>query len=333
MKHTAKLITIITALIAAVSIYKIKNVDEINRITPDLIKFAKWIKEHKKTYKTPNEYIYRFKLFQQTLRKIEAHRQDDTALHTLGLNEFSDFSNKEFLAKYTGFKISKEKRNFKYISALPQGPNSYFDWRPRGVVSKIRSQGRCGSCWAFSAIASVEAAYAISRKQLISFSEQQLIDCTPSYGNHGCNGGSINYSFNYIKDKGSQYRATYKYTGKQGTCKYNPAKTVIKNRGLYNVPKNNDLQLGYAVSKTVVSIAIDSSGIMNYRSGIFNGKCGTALNHCMNIVGFGAQQGIRYWIVRNSWGASWGEQGYIRMIRQSGAGKCGINLAASYPVV
>lgn len=331
MRHTAKLITILTALIAAISIYKIKNVDDVKRITPDLVKFAKWIKEHKKTYNTPNEYIYRFGLFQQTLRKIQAHKQKNDALYTVGLNQFSDLSKKEFLTKYTGLRFSDKRKNVQYINTLAQTPG--VDWRTKGAVNAIKNQGQCGSCWAFSTIAALEAAHAIAGNPLVSLSEQQLVDCSTSFGNHGCNGGWMDYAFEYIKSKGSELESVYPYTARDGSCKFNAQKVITKDTGYVDVPKNNNQQLVNAVQKTVVSVAIDAYGIMSYNSGIFNGECGTALNHGVAAVGFGTQQGTDFWIVRNSWGTSWGEEGYFRMVRQTGAGKCGINMAASYPTV
>lgn len=330
MRHM-KIFTIITAILAAISIYKIHSMDDVKKITPDLVKFAKYVKEHNKRYSSPKEYLYRFGIFQQRLREVETQNAQNDALYTTAINKFSDLTKEEFLTKYTGLRLSQAPKNVEYINTLSQ--TAGIDWRTKGAVNPIKNQGQCGSCWAFSAIAATEAAYAIAGNTLTSFSEQQLVDCSTSQGNHGCNGGWMDYAFTYIQGKGIERESAYPYTARDGTCKFNAGQVVTKVSGLVDVPANNLQQLVNAVGKTVVSVAIDAYGIMQYSSGIFAGSCGTALNHGVAAVGYGTESGKDFWIVRNSWGTSWGEQGYFRMVREDGAGKCGINMAASYPTI
>jgi KDEL-tailed cysteine endopeptidase len=144
----------------------------------------------------------------------------------------------------------------------------------------------------------------------------------------------MDYAFNYIKDNGIQAESAYPYTAVQGSCQ-GTGTPVTSVTGYTDVPHNDGQQLTNAVTNTVVSVAIDAYGIMSYHSGIFNGTCGTALNHGVAAVGYGVDNGTMYWLVRNSWGTAWGEQGYFRAIRTTGTGPgiCGIHMAASYPSV
>ena len=251
--------------------------------------------------------------------------------YKMGLNQFSDLTKEEFLTKHTGLRFKSAPRNEKVLSGLTQAANK--DWRTEGAVNPIKNQGQCGSCWAFSATAATEAAWKIKGNSLLDLSEQALVDCSGSYGNYGCNGGWMDYAFQYNKDKGTALTSAYPYTAVTGTCQ--AYTTQFKGTGYFDVPVNDGTQLTNAVTSTVVSVAIDAYGIMSYTSGIFNGPCGTSLNHGVAAVGYGNQNGQLYWIVRNSWGTSWGEQGYFRMVRDlgAGAGMCGIQMASSYPTV
>ena len=329
MRHM-KIFTIITAILAAISIYKIHSMDDVKKITPDLVKFAKYVKEHNKRYSSPKEYLYRFGIFQQRLREVETQNAQNDALYTTAINKFSDLTKEEFLTKYTGLRLSQAPKNVEYINTLSQ--TAGIDWRTKGAVNPIKNQGQCGSCWAFSAIAATEAAYAIAGNTLTSFSEQQLVDCSTSQGNHGCNGGWMDYAFTYLKAKGAQTEASYPYTARDGTCKYDAGKSVKAVGGFVDVAHNSATQLQVAANKSVVSIAIDAYGIMQYKSGIFNGSCATALNHGVAVVGYGTEGTTPYWIVRNSWGTGWGDQGYFKLFRQADgqAGVCGMYLACSY---
>jgi len=202
-------------------------------------------------------------------------------------------------------------------------------------VPPVKAPGMCGSCWAFSTPGSVEGAWVIQGKNtLVSLSEQQLVDCSQAEGNEGCNGGLMDYGFQYIIDNGGICtEAAYAYTGTDGTCKKTCEK-VVKISGYKDIPSGNETSLLNAVGTVgPVSIAIeaDQSGFQFYSGGVFDGACGTSLDHGVLAVGYGTDSGKDYWTVKNSWGASWGETGYIRMIRNKN--QCGLTLAASYPTV
>lgn len=327
MKKVYLTFSLTTAILAAFALLKIQNFGEEQNFQ-DLLTFAKWGKKHAKVYSTPNEYIYRFKIFQKNLKKIKSQNSKNS-LYTTGLNKFSDMSLKEFLTKHTGLKFSKNPRNPKYLK--PKNPKeTEVDWRKKGVVTPVKDQGNCGGCWAFSVIASVESAYAIAGNPLSSFSEQQLIDCSTDYGNEGCYGGWVDWGLMYVKAMGVETEKDYPYLAKNADCNYSGSKVVTRIKNYFDVPEKDDKQLGLAVEKSVVSVGIDASGLFDYKSGIFDGACSAMLNHAVNIVGFGSEGKVNYWIVRNSWGPGWGEDGYFRILREDGNGKCGINITPSY---
>jgi len=212
------------------------------------------------------------------------------------------------------------------------------DWVTQGVVTPVKNQGDCGSCWAFSTTGSIECEYAIKTGQLNSLSEQQLVDCSSSYGNEGCNGGLMDWAFEYVMAEGGLCsEAEYPYTGVDGTCQtcqtlYDPITTYT------DVVADNEADLTTAAAMGCVSVAIeaDQYAFQYYSSGILTGLCGTALDHGVLVVGYGTSGSQDYWLVKNSWGTSWGEEGYIQVckgcVTPNGAeGECGINMEPSYP--
>jgi len=204
-------------------------------------------------------------------------------------------------------------------------------------VTPVKNQGQCGSCWSFSTTGSTEGVNAINGKGLISLSEQQLVDCSGAYGNQGCNGGLMDNAFQYIiANGGICTEAAYPYTAQDGTCK-NTCKKTVMIAGFKDVTHNSDVALATAVAQQPVSVAIeaDQSSFQFYSGGVLTAACGTALDHGVLAVGYGTDTGVEYWKVKNSWGASWGEAGYIRLARgdqyNGGAGQCGIYSDPSYP--
>lgn len=305
-------------------------------------KHEKWMAEHGRTYKDELEKEMRFKIFKANLEYIEKANEEGNRTYKLGTNEFSDLTNDEFRASYTGYRVPSQSSSsrqsttvsFKYQN-LTEVPTS-MDWREKGAVTPVKNQGQCGVCWAFSAVAAVEGITKISSGDLISLSEQQILDCSID-GNRGCDGGWMDNAFKYIiENQGIGTEADYPYRQVQGTCEDAQIKVAAKISNIEDVTSNDEQALLQAVSMQPVSICIEGSGqdFQNYKGGIFNGGCGTQCTHAVAIVGFGTENGMKYWLIKNSWGKTWGEAGYMKILRDVNApeGLCGIATKPSYPV-
>ncbi|XP_042497213.1 cysteine proteinase COT44-like [Macadamia integrifolia] len=288
-----------------------------------------------------NTLLKRFQIFQNNVWFIHASNKRSNITYTLGLNKFADLSNEEFRARYTTparqmlLQHQSMKQHFSYENVREPLP-AFIDWRKRGAVTGVKDQGPCGSCWAFSTVAAVEGINQIRTGKLVSLSEQELIDCDKKV-NEGCNGGLMDYAFQFIVENGGiSWESDYPYTASDNICnitKKNPHTVSID--GYEDVPANSPNALMRAVSHQPVSVAIEAGGLefQFYTKGVFNGFCGTDLDHGVAIIGYGkTEKGIEYWIVKNSWGSDWGENGYIRIRSNSKEGLCGINMMASYPI-
>lgn len=278
----------------------------------------------------------RFNVFKANVHHIHSVNMMDKP-YKLKLNKFADMTNREFTESFDS-KI-KHHRMFHprpvtgFMHERLQSVPLSVDWRATGAVTPVKNQGNCGSCWAFSSVAAVEGINQIKTRQLVSLSEQELVDCVTD--NRGCNGGLMELAFAYMhKVGGVTADITYPYLALNGRC--NPAKVnapVVKIDGYEMVPKNDEVALTKAVASQPVSVAIDASGIdfQFYSEGVFTGECGIDFNHAVTAVGYGeTQDGTKYWIIKNSWGTQWGEKGYIRMQRD--VNLCGIAEDASYPI-
>ncbi|GAB2274755.1 hypothetical protein Dimus_009528 [Dionaea muscipula] len=301
-------------------------------------RFEAWQNRYGRQYKDKEEWLLRFGIYQTNLQFIDFINSQNFTF-TLTDNKFADMTNAEFRSLYFGLLINDppSKSDLKPMIFRDDPVPDSIDWREKGAVTPIKDQGQCGSCWAFSTVAAVEGIHQIITEKLISLSEQQLVDCDKS--NQGCNGGLMEAAFTYIQNSGGiTTEENYPYTGLEGKCDEDKAKEdTVQIDGFEKVPANDEKSLQAAVAQQPVSVAIDASGplFQLYSGGIFNGFCGTNLNHGVAAVGYGGEDGKKYWIVKNSWGTGWGENGYIRLRRDlwyAPGGACGIAKMASYPV-
>jgi cathepsin L len=294
--------------------------------------FSQWKEQHGKVYQSAEEHDYRLRVFAGHA-KFVAEFDSETRGFTVALNEFSDLTGQEFKAMYNGLNITK---TYTLVGQTEVNAPASVDWRTKGAVTKVKNQGQCGSCWAFSTTGSTEGAYFLSTGKLNSLSEQNLVDCSTKQGNMGCQGGLMDQAFQYIiSNNGIDSESSYPYTATgPNRCVFNPANVAARISGFTDVNSGDEGALMNAVAKQPVSVAIDAShqSFQMYQSGIYNEPaCSSSqLDHGVLAVGYNAQNGSPYWIVKNSWGANWGMNGYIWMTKD-GNNQCGIATAASYP--
>lgn len=295
--------------------------------------FTEFIAEHGKQYASES-FFERYNIFKQNVQHINTVNAEGHS-YTLGINQFADLTPSEFQDQYlTGYNHVeagyRQSRNTEDLSHVARAAE--VDWVSRGAVTPVKNQGSCGSCWSFSATGAMEGALQIATGSLTSLSEQQLVDCAGSYGNYGCNGGLMDYAFEYVIKNGLCSEESYPYSGRDSSCKASSCSSVISLTGFKDVGAGDENDLLSATNLGPVSVAIeaDKSVFQFYNGGVLDSSaCGTNLDHGVLVVGYGTDNGVDYWKVKNSWGASWGEEGFIRMVRNKN--QCGISLSASYP--
>ncbi|CAG9319525.1 unnamed protein product [Blepharisma stoltei] len=296
--------------------------------------FNHFLARHNKLYSTAEEYARRFKVFRDNSAFIRIHNSQ-AGSWVLKANQFADVSFAEFKSLYLGTKAQAH-----YTKRVAEENNvvipDAIDWREAGAVTKVKNQGICGGCWAFSTTGAVEGAWFLANHTLVSLSEQELIDCSRSYGNEGCNGGLMDYGFEFVIQNGLTTEKHYKYTGRDGICNQTKVANVSATiSGYVDVTPNNSTALLAALTHGPVSVGVqaDQAAWQFYGGGVIDKSCGTNLDHGVLVVGFNRTTVPAYYIVKNSWGPSWGEDGYIRIAIKEGKGLCGIQMMPSYPIV
>jgi len=270
--------------------------------------YRQYMSAFNKVYSS-EEIIIRAKIYSQKVAQINAHNVDSTQTYKRGVNQFTDWTDEEtnewlpLLAEPPKSSVVVET-----LATLPQAPAS-VDWREKGAVNAVKDQGQCGVCWAFGSTAAVESAHFIATGKLVSMSESQQVTCNKEGGCNEC-------AFQFLKTNAACTEESFPYEcPEKRTCpKCVAAMSVIRNYTV--IQASNEAALMAAVARQPVAIGIAASGsFMSYSSGIFQGPCPGGRNHAVAIIGYGSENGMDYWIIRNSWGSGWGEKGYIRIRR------------------
>ncbi|XP_066353896.1 senescence-specific cysteine protease SAG39-like [Miscanthus floridulus] len=349
-------------------------------------RYERWVAKHGRTYKDHAEKARRYEVFRSNAEFVDSYNAAAVAARgksrrsrpRLATNKFSDLTGEEFEAMYLNDNVGKVGRliskrfngsipGFMYGSLSESDVPASRNWTAMGAVTAVKDQtDQCASCWAFSAVTVVEGIHAIRTGNLVSLSEQQLLDCSTGRKNRGCNKGDMEEAFLYIAGQDHRRRrnhsrvvpsatsgvfwngglseeSAYPYLAVQSNCSALTKPAVATIRGFQYVPANNESALRLAVSRQPVSVALDarSRAFQHYSSGVYGAagvvRCkNSSLNHALTAVGYGTDEhGTRYWLMKNSWGTGWGEGGYVKIARDvatDAAGVCGLAVQASYPV-
>ncbi|KAJ4745921.1 Cysteine protease [Rhynchospora pubera] len=305
--------------------------------TRHAVRFARFAIKYGKRYNSVEEIQKRFNIFVDSSKLIRSTNRKGLS-YKLGINKFADMTWEEFKATKLGAaqecSATLKGNHIMTEEALPETK----DWRETGIVSPVKNQGHCGSCWTFSTTGALEAAYKQATGKNVSLSEQQLVDCAQSFNNFGCNGGLPSQAFQYIKYNGGlDTEEAYPYKGVNGICHFDANSVGVKVLDSVNITLGAEDELKHAVGLVrPVSVAFEViSGFKQYKSGVFTSDhCGTTpqdVNHAVLAVGYGVENGTPYWLIKNSWGADWGIDGYFKM--ELGKNMCAISTCASYPIV
>ncbi|TVU46505.1 hypothetical protein EJB05_06046 [Eragrostis curvula] len=302
-------------------------------------RFVRWQAAYERSYATAEEKQRRFEVYRRNMEYIDATNRAGNLTYQLGENQFADLTPEEFLDTYTmkGMPKRVDDDGIKANASFPDvdAPTS-VDWRSQGAVTPIKTQGTCSSCWAFVTAATIESLNKIRNGRLVSLSEQELVDCDPYDG--GCNRGHFTNGYRWVIENGGlTTSADYPYQGRRGPCSRAKAANRVASISDYVRVPSGEASLLRAVAQQPVAAGVQMTGDLQfYSGGVFSGECAGRENHGVTVVGYGADAstGLKYWIVKNSWGTGWGERGYVRLRRDvGGGGMCGIAVDLAYPVM
>ena len=297
------------------------------------IQFFKFIAEHGKQYKTAQEVKLRFDQFKKNLGEIKKLIKSGDLTHDVAVNYMADWTAEEYKSL-----LNYRSRPHSVRTTLKSNLNQMFDhvdWNQRGYVSAVKDQGSCGSCWAFSAVAPLESAYAIKKdlknNDIPLFSEQQIVDCSHEFGSLACDGGFMEGAMEHWLKHTPVLQSEYPYTGVEGTCKEDSiiktTKSPVKNIDEYYMLEEdkNGEEIMHAIQDGPISVAVDASGLsfQFYSKGVVTNCKNTGLNHGVTAVGYGSESGKEFFLIKNSWGSRWGDKGFIKL--GVSGNNCGVN--------
>jgi len=288
--------------------------------------FRTFLATYNKEYKNATEFAYRLEVFKKNLQIAEQRNADGEAVH--GITKFSDLTNEEFRSFYLGYKAPTGARQELDIALTDSSEAASVDWRGHSpaILTPVKNQAQCGSCWAFSATEQIETNYAMAGNAIPSLSVQQIVSCDKV--DEGCNGGNTETAYAYVEKAGGlETEASYPYTsgkGKDGKCKDKKAKEVVAIKGFNTISKTeaSEKKMVTQMGDSPISVCVDATKWQTYKKGILGRTCGKQLDHCVQAVGLNTDGAKPYWIVRNSWASDWGVDGYIYV--EEGINACGI---------
>ncbi|XP_034455523.1 cathepsin L1-like [Hippoglossus hippoglossus] len=305
--------------------------------------WEEWKVNNRRFYDNETENSFRRAVWEKNMNLVLKHNQEASEgkhSYTLGLNHLSDMTTEEINERLNGARPEEvdllRNETFKRASGSAAPPS--VDWRKSGLVSPVQNQGLCGSCWAFSSMGALEGQIAKRTKVLVPLSPQNLLDCSTTDGNHGCRGGYLSKAFNYvIRNGGVDSEISYPYEYQNGKCRYSEKGKAGFCSNFHVLPQRDERALQEVTASVgPVSVAVNAMlpSFHQYRGGLYNDpNCNPrSINHAVLVVGYGTDNGQDYWLVKNSWGTGWGEQGYIRMARNKN-NLCGIASFAIYPIL
>jgi C1A family cysteine protease len=315
--------------------------------------FVQFKTKYNKSYNDATEEAYRRHVFADRLEYVSRHNVEAARgehSFTVGINDLSDWTAKEVISRKTGLRVPPNAALSKRTSPdelkfdMNDLPKS-VDWRDKGIVTRVKEQYSCGSCWAFGAVATLESYNALKTGKLVELSEQNLVDCSWIFhgisegSNNGCYGGYPNTAFRYVAhNKGIDTEFSYPYSGLDTACSFNRSAVGAKITGYKVLPQNETVMAAVVANVGPLNVAIKVvSSFFSYRSGVYDdpdcvASSSNDLDHAITVVGYGTNdKGQDYWIVKNSWGKYFGMDGYILMARNKN--RCGIALDTSYPTM
>jgi len=308
-------------------------------VTPSSL-WTQWKLDYQKTYTSAAEDAGRFAIFKENMNKVNKLNKENPRTK-FALNKFADLSTEEFKKFYLNSKAPSADPSWpvapKYSESEVKANPDSWDWRDHGAVTEVKDQGMCGSCWAFSTTGNLEGQWFLAGNTLTELSEQNLVDCDhecmqyqgENVCDQGCDGGLMPNAFTYIEKNGIESESDYPYTGADGTCQFNKKKSVAKVSNWTMLSSDETQMATWLVKNGPIAVAVDATEWQFYWEGVLYIPCGTELDHGFLIVGYGTETDIffeqmPFWTIKNSWGAGWGEDGYIRIER--GVGQCGVTL-------